>query len=92
MYNFETGSWKTFRDYPFVLGSHLNSNAMVFIPETSAYLVIAGRSGREITDIANWELVSARVGMFKDGDWSNAGLLNRAHAVSLNLQSKPFRL
>ena len=72
LYNFGSGTWKTVDDYPFCRGMGCSDYDMLYIPETSSYLVIGGDSSRPISQIAR----------FKDGAWSDAGKLNSARVVS----------
>ena len=70
LYSFDTGTWITADDYPFGSGSGLADYAMLYIPETSSYLVIGGMaSGSQIAE-------------FKDGAWYDAGRLNSVRGVS----------
>ena len=80
MYNFGNNEWDAIIDYPFACGPRLDSYVMVFIPETSVYLVIGGRCGDGVSNDVNL----ARITMLKDGVWSDAGQLNSGRAVSFN--------
>ena len=72
VYDFGTGDWTTVQDYPYG-GGFFVSNAIVYVPATSAYYVVGGKSdGGDLSEI----------GMFKNGVWSLAGHLNTARSVS----------
>ena len=71
LYDFVTDDWTTVQDYPYGAGS-ITNYGMVYIPATSAYYVIGGNDGGDLSTI----------GMFKNGAWSEAGQLNTARSVS----------
>ena len=72
VYDFGTGDWTTVRDYPYAAGFFADYD-MVYVPATSAYYVIGGSNGYNGL---------AKIGMFKNGAWSEAGQLNTARPVS----------
>ena len=73
MYEFSTDKWMTVSDYPSGRANPSVSNyCMVFMPETSSYLVIGGFNSGELTQIAK----------FTNGAWSAVGGLNKARSVS----------
>ena len=74
LYNFGTGSWKTVSDYPFSSKS-VYSYDMLYIPDTSSYLVIGGSDGNGLSQIAK----------FFNGNWIDAGQLNLPRTVSFLL-------
>ena len=73
-FDFETGSWTTADDYPYSDGVAISTYDMLFIPEMAAYIVIGGEDG-------DYYAIST-IGMFRNGDWSQAGQLNTARTVS----------
>ena len=73
MFSFGTGDWNTVLDYPFGGGSGIYYYDMMFIPETSSYLVIGGFAG---------DSQLAQIARLKDGTWTNAGQLNSVRMVS----------
>ena len=77
MFNFGTGTWKTVDDYPFGSGSFVVGHDLLYIPETSSYLIIGGSDGpgKALFQIAK----------FKDVAWFDAGRSNSAHNVSFRL-------
>ena len=75
LYEFGTGVWTTVPDYPF--GSAVAFYDMVYISQTSAYYVIGGQDGFILSTIT-----LSKIGMFKNGAWSEAGQLNTARRVS----------
>ena len=81
VYDFGTGDWTSVQDYPYAAGTVAYCD-MVFVPETSAYYVIGGfDEGWGIG--GNWiRRDQARIGMFKNGAWSEAGQLKTARYVS----------
>ena len=73
-FDFETGSWTTVNDYPYSDGVAFFRYDMLFIPEMAAYIVIGGEDG-DYYDLGT-------IGMFRNGDWSQAGQLNTARSVN----------
>ena len=73
MYNFGTGDWDTVLDYPYGGGMGIYYYDMMFIPETSSYLVIGGFAG---------DSQLAQIARLKDGTWTNAGQLDSGRMVS----------
>ena len=73
VYDFGTGDWTTVQDYPYG-DEFVFYYDMVYVPATSAYYVVGGFSGRFLS----------KIGMFKNGAWSEAGQLNTARSVSFN--------
>ena len=72
-FDFETGSWTTADDYPYSDGVVISLYDMLFIPKMTAYIVIGGQDS-DFYDLAT-------IGMFRNGDWSQAGQLNTARSV-----------
>ena len=81
LYDLATGDWTTVPDYPYSSGS-VAFYDMVFIPATSAYYVIGGWDGQNLSEI----------GMFKNSVWSLAGHLNTAREVSFSLFFCVFKI
>ena len=73
-FDFETGSWTTADDYPYSDGSAIDRYDMLFIPEMAAYIVIGGMD--------DYFYHLSTIGMFRNGDWSQAGQLNTARTVN----------
>ena len=73
-FDFETGSWTTADDYPYSDEVAISRYDMLFIPEMAAYIVIGGENS-DFYDLAT-------IGMFRNGDWSQAGQLNTARTVN----------
>ena len=71
VYEFGMDAWTIVEDYPYAAGFIVDYD-MVYIPATSAYYVIGGNDGGDLSTI----------GMFKNGAWSEAGQLNTARQVS----------
>ena len=71
LYDFGTGDWTTVQDYPYAAGLIVDYE-MVYVPATSAYYVIGGYDGGDLSTI----------GMFKNGAWTEVGQLNTARQVS----------
>ena len=82
LYNFENDSWKQTSDYPFAHGYSFSKYEMVFIPETSAFLVIGGFAGQVRTNIARYE----------DDEWSDAGELQQLRLVSFFLVFVSYKI
>ena len=76
-FDFETGSWTTADDYPYSDGVAISYIDMLFIPEMAAYIVIGGQDG-----VIGGTYAMSTIGMFRNGDWSQAGQLNTARAVN----------
>ena len=81
VYDFGMGDWTTVQDYPYS-SRGFGYYDMVYFPATSAYYVIGGfDEGWGIG--GNWiRRDQARIGMFKNGAWSEAGQLKTARYVS----------
>ena len=75
LYNFIASTWKTVEDYPFGSGSGLGDHDMLYIPETSSFLVIGGAYG-------NNQVATTQIAKLKDDAWYDAGQLNSVHTVS----------
>ena len=75
LFDFETDNWTVVSCYPFS-GKHLDSFAMLYIRDLSAYFVIGGNGNNKkgLRTIAE----------FKNGVWSEAGQLLTTHNVSFN--------
>ena len=73
IYDFGTGNWTTVHDYTYG-AVYVAFYDMVYIPATSAYYVI-GRVNEKRQDLS-------KIGMFKNGAWSEAGQLKTTRHVS----------
>ena len=80
LYAFDTNAWADVEDYPFVIpGSRITDYSMIFIPETSSYLVIGG------TTFVDYVAVLSQIAIFANDTWYDAGRLNSVRRVSCRL-------
>ena len=76
-FEFETSKWQGAASYPYVGYNGVRSIAlydMIFIEEHSAFFLIGGSDGKELSKIAR----------FMGGAWSDGGNLNAARSVRLS--------